>query len=68
MVKEFYGHVEVHSLLVWPENYKFDFFELRDNLFAISQLHTMASSLLIVTSSERKFLWFVSLATRKKFN
>ena len=34
---------------------KFDFSVFRDNLFAISQLHTMArSSLLIVTSSERK--------------
>ena len=33
---------------------KFDFFVLRDGLFAISQLHTMASSLLTVNSRERK--------------
>ena len=56
MVKEFYAEVEVHSFLVWPENDKFDFLVLRDALFSISQLHTIASSLLTDNSSERKFL------------
>ena len=34
---------------------KFDFFVLRENLFAISQLHTIASSLLTVNSREAAY-------------
>ena len=49
MIKEFYGYVKVDSFLVRPKNYKISFFfVLRDNLFAISQLHTLVSSLLTV--------------------
>ena len=35
---------------------KFDYFVLRDTMVTISQLHTMASYLLTIDSSERKFL------------
>ena len=54
MVKEFNGNVEVHLFLVWPQNYKICFLCV-EIMFAISQLHTMATSLLALTSSDLKF-------------
>lgn len=52
IIKELYGFVEVHTFLIRPKNYKWDFFVLRDNLFAISQLHTLVSSLLLQANGD----------------
>ena len=64
MIKEFY----VIHFWYGRKMIKLDFFVLRD---AISQLHTIASSLLTVNSRERKFLSAkrrsASSANRKKF-